>query len=81
MNPRVKEVEVLEDYQLLLTFKNGEKRIYDAKKLFQYDFFKNIKNEENFKKVKVADGITIEWESGEDVDPDELYVNSIPIKQ
>ncbi len=81
MNPRVKEVEVLEDYQLLLTFKNGEKRIYDAKKLFKYDFFKNIKNKENFEKVKVADGITIEWESGEDVDPDELYVNSIPIKQ
>ncbi len=81
MNPRLKEVEVLEDYQLLLTFKNGEKRIYDAKKLFQYDFFKNIKNKENFEKVKVADGITTEWESGEDVDPDELYVNSIPIKQ
>ncbi len=81
MNPRVKEVEVLQDYQLLLTFKNGEKRIYDAKKLFQYDFFKNIKNKENFEKVKVADGITIEWETGEDVDPDELYVNSIPIKQ
>lgn len=81
MNPRVKEVEVLQDYQLLLTFKNGEKRIYDAKKLFKYDFFKNIKNKENFERVKVADGITIEWESGEDVDPDELYVNSIPIKQ
>lgn len=81
MNPRVKEVEVLEDYQLLLTFKNGEKRIYDAKRLFKYDFFKNIKNKENFEKVKVADGITVEWETGEDVDPDELYVNSIPIKQ
>lgn len=81
MNPRVKEVEVLQDYQLLLTFKNGEKRIYDAKKLFKYDFFKNIKNKENFERVKVADGITIEWESGEDVDSDELYVNSIPIKQ
>ncbi len=48
MNPRLKEVEVLEDYQLLLTFKNGEKRIYGAKKLFKYDFFKNIKNKENF---------------------------------
>ena len=76
MNPRVKEVEVLENYKLLLTFKNGEKKIYDMNKLLKNDFFKNIRNMENFKKVKVVDGFTIGWESGEDVDPDELYINS-----
>ena len=77
MNPRIKNVEVLENYKLLLTFKNGEKKIYDARNILKFDFYKNIRKEENFKKVKVVDGgITIEWETGEDIDPDELYVNS-----
>ena len=79
MNPRVKEVKVLEDYKLLLTFKNGEKRIYDAKKLLEYDFYKNLRDLKYFKEVKVVDGITIEWKSGEDVNPDDLYENSILI--
>ena len=76
MNPRVKEVKVLENYKLLLTFKNGEKRIYDAKKLLGYDFYKNLRDLKYFKEVKVVDGITIEWKSGEDVNPDDLYENS-----
>ncbi len=76
MNPRVKEVKVLENYKLLLTFKNGEKRIYDAKKLLEYDFYKNLRDLKYFKEVKVVDGITIEWKSGEDVNPDDLYENS-----
>ena len=76
MNPRVKEVKVLEDYKLLLTFKNGEKRVYDAKKLLEYDFYKNLRDLKYFKEVKVVDGITIEWKSGEDVNPDDLYENS-----
>ena len=79
MNPRVKEVKVLENYKLLLTFKNGEKRIYDAKKLLEYDFYKNLRDLKYFKEVKVVDGITIEWKSGEDVNPDNLYENSILI--
>ena len=79
MNPRVKEVKVLENYKLLLTFKNGEKRIYDAKKLLEYDFYKNLRDLKYFKEVKVVDGITIEWKSGEDVNPDDLYENSILI--
>ena len=66
----------LEDYKLLLTFKNGEKRVYDAKKLLEYDFYKNLRDLKYFKEVKVVDGITIEWKSGEDVNPDDLYENS-----
>lgn len=31
------------------------------------------------KEVKVVDGITIEWRLGEDVNPDDLYENSILI--
>lgn len=80
MNPRVKEVKILENYQLLLTFNNGEKRIFDAKTLFKYEFYKRIKDIENFRTVKAVDGITIEWSTGEDVDPEKLYLNSTPIK-
>ncbi len=80
MYKKLKEVRALEDYKILLIFKDGEKRIYDAKKLLKYEFFKNIKDEKNFKSLKIVDGITIEWETGEDIDPDELYEDSILIK-
>ncbi|HTB32646.1 MAG TPA: DUF2442 domain-containing protein, partial [Bacteroidia bacterium] len=31
MNPRVKEVYPMEDYQLRLVFNNGEEKIFDVK--------------------------------------------------
>lgn len=81
MCPKLKEVKALEDYKVLLIFRNGEQRIYDMKELLKYDFYKNIRDKEKFQKVKVADGITIEWEDGEDVDPCNLYINSKPVRE
>ncbi len=74
--PRIKEVRVLEDYNLLLIYENDEHRIYDMKPNLQYEAFKKLKDYELFKKVYAA-GETIEWESGEDVSPENLYMNSV----
>ena len=73
--PRIKEVEVLENYKLLLIYENGEQRIYDMKPNLQYEAFKKLKDYEVFKKVHAA-GETIEWETGEDISPESLYINS-----
>ena len=54
MCPKLKEVKALEDYKVLLTFRNGEQRIYDMKELLKYDFYKNIRDKEKFQKVKVG---------------------------
>lgn len=76
--PKIKEVQVLEDYKLLLIYENGEHRIYDMKPNLQFEAFYKLKNIEVFKKVHAA-GETIEWETGEDVSPESLYFHSIKI--
>lgn len=77
--PRIKEVEVLEDYKLLLIYENGEKRIYDMKPNLKYEAFQKLKDYKLFRKVH-AEGETIEWETGEDVSPESLYINSVKEK-
>ena len=74
--PRIEKVEALEDYELKITYKNGEVKYYNMKKNLQYKWYENLKNKEYFKLVKSAE-TTIEWPKGEDVDPNELYENGI----
>ena len=55
------------------------KKIYDMKKLLEYEFYNNLKNIAYFKLAKSVQ-TTIEWPNGEDIDPNELYKNSIKKK-
>ncbi|MBO5004843.1 MAG: DUF2442 domain-containing protein [Clostridia bacterium] len=48
------------------------------KKNLKYDFYKKLDKINYFKSVKSAE-TTIEWPDGEDIDPNELYSNSIKI--
>lgn len=76
--PRIKEVEALDDFKLKIIYVNGEKKLYDMKKNLQYDFYKKLNNIAYFKMAKSVE-TTIEWTDGEDIDPNELYNNSIKI--
>ena len=76
--PRITDVKALDNFELELTYATGEKKLYDMKKNLKYDFFKNLNNIGYFKLVKSAD-VTVEWPNGEDVDPNDLYENSIII--
>lgn len=76
--PRIKKVTVLENFCLEITYKNDEKKIYDMKKNLKFKYYKNLSNPAYFSLVKSVD-TTIEWPNGEDVDPNDLYNNSIPI--
>ena len=78
LEPIAKEVRALEDYRLYIKFDNGEEKIYDMKPLLNHKFYQGWKDKERFKKVK-PDGISIEWETGEDIAPENLYNDSIPI--
>ena len=49
------------------------------KKNLNYNFYNKLNNKEYFKNVKSV-GTTIQWSNGEDIDPNELYDNSITIK-
>lgn len=75
MRPKAIDVKPIENYNLLIKFENGEEKIFDVKPYLEHEAFKKLKNKELFKKVKVG-GLSIEWSTGEDICPDELYNNS-----
>lgn len=74
------EVKPLENFLLYIKFQNGEEKIYNMKEMLKFDFYKNLRNKENFKKVKIY-GITLKWSTGEDIAPEKIYFNSIPIQE
>ena len=77
LGPRLTSVELLGNYKLLLTWTNGEKRIFDATKLLNYKVFSALRNETFFNNIKILNG-TIAWENDIDYCPDTLYLESTP---
>ncbi|HBN85070.1 MAG TPA: DUF2442 domain-containing protein [Clostridiales bacterium] len=75
MRPRAVDVKPLEDYKLLVTFNNNETRVFDVKPYLDFKPFEQLRNKEIFKTVRVG-GLSVEWVTGQDVCPDELYYNS-----
>lgn len=77
MNPRPMSVTPLQDHQLLITFQNGEKRIFDVKPLLGSPLYAALKNENLFQAAQV-DGMCIFWNDEIDLCPDTCYLDSTP---
>lgn len=77
MTRDVVNVECLKDYQLLLTFDNGERREVDIAALVPMDgVFEPLKDPGYFRRVRVEPDVgTIVWPNGADLCPDVLYEN------
>ena len=73
----VKDVKALDEYKLLLTFDNGEERIFDMKPYLDKGIFTELKDKTMFNSVRVSYD-TIEWENQADMDPERLYEDSVP---
>ena len=69
------DVKPLKNFMLEIMFDNGEKKQFDVKPYMKFKVFKELENEKKFRKVKIS-GLSIEWENGADICPDELYNNS-----
>ena len=78
MNPQVKQVRPLENYQLELTFKNGEQRIFDAKPYLQRGVFVRLQDRDAFRAARVVAG-SVEWPGELDLSYDTLYLESQPV--
>ena len=76
--PRAIEVTPQNDYCLLVKFSNEEKRIFDVKPYLGFKSYSELKNIALFNLVKPA-GLSIEWSRGQDICPDDLYYNSVPV--
>ena len=71
----VKNVKPLDNYFLLLKFENEEERIFDVKPYLDIGKFKELKDENLFKSVKVSFD-SIKWANQLDLDPELLYQKS-----
>lgn len=75
MNPYVKSVQPLDDYQLALTFENGEQRVFDFKAYLGMGVFARLQNIALFKTARVVAG-SVEWNGEIDLSYDTLYLES-----
>ncbi len=74
------DVKPLKNYELEVTFDNGEVRRFDVKPYLEFKAFKKIKDIEMFNTVR-TDGLSIEWADGTDICPYELYNNSYRLEK
>lgn len=80
MNPRVTAAVALDDRHLQLQFSNGEQRRLDLRPYLAYPVFERLREPSFFALVQ-ADHGTVSWPGGIDLDPDSVYLESVPIVQ
>lgn len=76
--PRIKSIKVLNDFCIEITYVTKEKKVFDMKNKLSLSCYKDLNNIAYFNMAKSAQ-TTIEWPNGEDIDPNDLYNNSIAI--
>ena len=78
---KVNSIKVVAELCLLVTFSNGEKRIFDAKELLKYPAYEKLKDNNIFKNAYVENGIIV-WDNGKiDIAPETVYNNSYIYEQ
>jgi hypothetical protein len=80
MNPRVRAVRAREDFSLELTFDDGEERIFDMRPFLSVGVFRALGEYRQFATATVHLG-TVVWHGGQDLCPDTLYEDSVPVEK
>jgi hypothetical protein len=75
----ITHVQPIKDFNLILTFENGEKRQFDMSPYLDKGIFKELRDISKFNTVRLSFD-TIEWENEADLDPEVLYKYSIKIE-
>ena len=75
---RVRSVEPLGAYQVLVVFQDGTRREIDLEPYLHGPIFEPMRNNPaKFRAMKIQGG-TIAWDNGADIDPDVLYYDLTP---
>jgi hypothetical protein len=72
LRPTAIQAEAICEYQILVEFDNGEKKIFDVEPYIKGEWYGKLRVYEYFKRVH-TDGFTVVWPDGQDICPDELY--------
>jgi hypothetical protein len=78
MNPTVTTVEPLANFKPKVVFANGDARLFDVSPYLDKGIFTQLKDEQYFKKVRVAFG-AIAWPNEQDFSHDTLYLLGKPL--
>ncbi|HAS73689.1 MAG TPA: DUF2442 domain-containing protein [Clostridiales bacterium UBA8960] len=74
----VKDVKVMDNYELLLMFDNGEERIFDMKPYLDKGIYKSLRDVKLFNTARVSFD-SVEWSNCADIDPEFLYIKSVMV--
>lgn len=69
---QVVKIKVLENYNILIAFKDGVEKVINFKKYLDKGFKKDLLDYSEFEKVYIEDGGGIAWENGYDFCPNLL---------
>lgn len=75
-----KMVRPLSDFRLLITFENGENRLFDVSPYLDRGVFRELRDPSIFKTAAVVFD-TVEWANGADLCPEVLYEESAPVTE
>ena len=78
LRPTASQVKPLENYKIEVLFNNGERKIFDVKPYIKGAWYGELSDPAYFKSVSV-NGFTVEWANGQDLCPDELYHDAVPV--
>jgi hypothetical protein len=66
------------DYTVIIDFDNGEQRLLDVKPYLADPFWAKLSQPAFFAQVAI-EGPSIGWPGDVDIDPEEVYFNSVPV--
>ncbi|WP_427501314.1 DUF2442 domain-containing protein [Methylomonas sp. MED-D] len=75
MIPEITAVQVQPEYHLLLSYSNGEMRLFDAAPYLERGVFTCLKDFRLFSQARLAFG-TVTWPGELDIAPETLYLRS-----
>jgi len=79
MYRKVTQVIPENNHTLLLTFDNGEQRRFDVKPYLDKGIFQELREPSVFYSAHVSFD-TVEWDNEADLDPEVLYMESVPLQ-
>ena len=80
LRPTAVKVRPCADYTLAVTFDNGQEKRFDVKPYIRGSWYGELRDEQYFKSARV-NGFSVEWAHGQDICPDELWEDSVPISE
>ncbi|MDZ7722169.1 MAG: DUF2442 domain-containing protein [candidate division KSB1 bacterium] len=75
----IQSARYLKEYEILLTFENGEKKVFNVLPDLQKGKFIKLKDKNLFVTVHMSFD-AIEWDNGVELDPEYVYEQSVQTK-